>query len=257
MPIASDTMAGGPHYRRECFLAGLKHCGFEVDATPLQAPTPRDVLLVWNRSPRNDLLAKRYEAAGARVVVVENGYIGADTTGRQHYAMALGHHCGAGTWNEGPEDRWSRLGVELRPWRRSGTEIVVMPQRGIGPTGVRMPTGWTEDVARRLRKITDRPVRIRPHPGKERPDPRADLSRAHAVVIWASGAGIKSLVYGVPVFHEFPLWIGAAASRANIGSIETPLYGDRLPMLRRLAWAQWSLDEITSGEAFACLLGSR
>ncbi|MHB1086128.1 MAG: hypothetical protein ACYCZ0_00075 [Minisyncoccota bacterium] len=218
-------------------------------------PEPQDVLLVWNRHGTNDAYAARYEAAGARVIVAENGYIGTDENDDQLYALALHHHLGAGEWKEGPEDRWSRLGIELKPWRTKGHEIVVLPQRGIGSKTIAMPGGWTEDVVRRLKKITDRPVRVRLHPGMSRTDPWVDLQDAWAAVTWASGAGIKAIVYGVPVFHELASWIGHPAARFGISDVERPFLSDRLPMLRRLAWSQWKLSEVSSGEPFRHLLG--
>jgi len=247
-------MRQSPHYRRDLFLAGLARCGYAVDQPPKQNPDPCDVLLVWNRHNLNDEFAKRYEAAGARVLVAENGFIGTDGHGHQLFALALWHHLGAGSWREGAEDRWAPLNVPMRPWRAVGDEIVVLPQRGIGPLGVAMPRDWTEKVVERLKSVTHRPVRVRIHPGKSRTDPWPDLQNAWAAVTWASGAGIKAILYGVPVFHELPNWIGAPAARFGINDIEAPFLGDRLPMLRRLAWAQWRLAEIAAGEPFRWLL---
>jgi hypothetical protein len=253
-PQAADTFRDSPYYRRDAFRAGLRRAGFDVGHQPKANPDPRDVLLIWNRSPANEVYASRYEKAGARVIVAENGYIGTDSDGHILYALALNQHLGAGKWRDGAGDRWGRLGLQLSPWRRSGTEIVVLPQRGIGAPGVAMPREWPLTIVERLRKVTDRPIRVRPHPGKEKTDPFFDLTSAWAAVTWASGAGIKSIVYGVPVFHELKSWIGAPAARFGIDNIENPFLGDRLPMLRRLAYAQWTLAEIQSGEAFSWLL---
>ncbi|BCH33146.1 hypothetical protein MesoLjLc_50760 [Mesorhizobium sp. L-8-10] len=253
-PVASDTFHPSPHYRKDAFHRGLERLGYLTGHPPKQSPAPHDVLLIWNRSLSNDMHARRYEAAGARVLVAENGFIGKDRRGHQLYALALGHHLGAGTWKEGPADRWAQLGIDLAPWRNGGEEIVILPQRGIGEPGVTMPKDWTGDVVRRIRAVTCRPVRVRPHPGRERTDPFEDLKNAWAAVTWASGAGIKALIAGVPMFHEMPSWIGAPAAKFGISDIESPFVGDRLPMLRRLAWAQWTVDEIESGEPFAWLL---
>lgn len=252
--VGSDTFRGTLHYRRECFLSGLASCGYEVDQPPKREPEPQDVLLVWNRHGLNEGHADRYERAGARVIVAENGFIGADEHGNQLYALALRHHLGAGEWAQGPEDRWSPLKVSLRQWRKDGREIIVLPQRGIGPKGVAMPAGWTEDVVTRLKQVTARPIRVRNHPGASRTDPWDDLQDAWAAVTWASGAGIKAICHGVPVFHELPQWIGSLSARFGISQIEEPYLGDRLPMLERLAHAQYSIQQISSGEPFRRLL---
>lgn len=254
LPTASDTLNPSLHYRREVFQEGLKRLGYAVGHGPKANPEPHDVLLIWNRGLLNDSHAKRYEAVGARVLVTENGYFGKDRSGHQFFALALGHHLGAGAWEEGSEDRWAPLNVKLAPWRSAGREIVVLPQRGIGEPGVAMPRDWPAKIVGRLKQVTDRPIRVRPHPGKARTDPYDDLRGAWAAVTWASGAGIKSLICGIPVFHEMPTWIGGPASRLGIDDLENPFLGDRLPMFRRLAWSQWSVDEIRSGEPFRRLL---
>ncbi len=254
MKFAADTFHTSPYYRRDLFRKGLERLGYSTGYQPSMHPEPSDVLLLWNRSPHHDIYAKRYEAVGAKVIVAENGYIGSDSDGHILYAMALRHHNGAGDWRVGDEDRWAALGISLEPWRGLGTEIVVLPQRGIGEPGIAMPSGWTNDVVQRLRSITDRPVRVRPHPGKDKTDPRSDLINAWAAVTWASGAGIKAIVAGVPMFHEMPTWVGAGAALSGIDRLETPFKGDRLPMLRRLAWSQWNLAEIQRGDPFAWLL---
>ena len=69
---------------------------------------------------------------------------------------------------------------------------------------------WTVDVVSRLRRFTDREIRVRAHPGA-RPHPplTPDLADCWAAVTWGSGAGVKALCEGVPVFHELAGWIGA------------------------------------------------
>lgn len=254
--VASDTFSDSPYYRRDSFRRGLARLGYAVGRPPKERPEPNDVLLIWNRTRGNHDFASRYEKAGARVLVAENGYIGKDRDGHRLYALALGHHLGAGAWVEGAGDRWAPLGIDLLPWRAHGDEIVILPQRGIGEPGIAMPSTWVADVVRRLKEVTDRPIRIRPHPGKDKTDPGPDLQNAWAAVTWASGAGIKSIVAGIPVFHDMPTWIGGPAAKRGVDEIENPFLGDRLPMLRSLAWAQFSTEEIESGLAFRALLNA-
>lgn len=146
----------------------------------------------------------------------------------------------------------------MSPWRADGTEIVVLAQRGIGCPGVAEPRGWAHQTADILRVRTERPVRIRQHPG-ERGMATAtplehDLRNAWACVTWGSGAALKALLMGVPVFHGLKRWIGAPAALPWTDDLERPFRGDRLPMFERLAWAIWSLEEIQSGEPFRHLL---
>jgi hypothetical protein len=78
-------------------------------------------------------------------------------------------------------------------------------------------------------------------------------------VTWGSGAAIKAICAGVPVFTDWPKWIGAPAALPLSGAdIEEPLCDDaaRERMLDKLAWAQHAVAEITSGEPLRRLLSS-
>lgn len=242
------------HYARESFAEGLSKLGYRTsfDYAP---PSPGSVLVCWNRYSRDEHKIRAYEASGAQVLIAENAWIGPEEKDKHLFAICRSHHNGAGTWHVGQEDRWAKLGTELKPWRTNGDAILVLPQRGMGEEGIAQPKGWADRIEARLRRVTDRPIRFRKHPGI-RPHPEIDFSGVHAVVTWASGAGIKAIVAGVPVFYELPDWIGAPAAKLGIEEIEQPFLGDRLPMLRRLAWAMWDAEEIAAGEPFRCLLKS-
>lgn len=261
MPTALVIIRNEPSYRKEFFCDGLKVLGYDLTQNAAHVPRPDDVLIVWNRHGSHDAYARRFEAAGAKVIVAENAWIGKDPSGHKLYAMCLGHHSGRGEWRVGGDDRWARLGIGLKPWRQGGEHILVLAARGIGERGLAQPKGWENDVAGRLRSITKRPVRIRLHPGIKLklndavlPSLGPDLANCWAAVTWASGAGIKAIVEGIPVFHELQGWIGEGAARFGIKDIERPFLGDRLPMLRRMAWATWSADEIATGEPIKWLL---
>ncbi len=253
-PVASCLVRLSPHYRRDAFVLGLQRLGYRVTDKPWQPRGPGDILVTWNRHGWFNDVALQYEREGLKIIVAENGYLGKDATGHQLYALARTHHNGAGQWVEGTEDRWSSLGFELKPWREGGEHILLLPQRGIGAPGVAMPRPWLADVTRRLKAVTQRPIKVRPHPGAVRSQPYDDLKGAWAAVIWGSGAGLKSMIAGVPVFHDMPNWIGAPAATFGVENIENPKMGDRLPTFRRVAHAQWTVAEIASGEPFKRLL---
>jgi hypothetical protein len=243
-----------PQYRRAAFVEGLQRVGYTIVATPPRPIRGRDLAVIWNRYGYGDLLARRYEQAGARVIVAENGYLGRDWRGEHWYALACHAHNGAGTWPDNGPARWDALNVALEPWR-TGREIVVLGTRHIGPEGIREPPGWAARMCAQLQRQTERPVRLRVHPGESACVPLAsDLADAWAVVTWGSGAALKALAMGVPVFFAFPRWIGAPAARRIERGIHERAEVDRLPMFRRLAWAMWRTDEIAAGEPFRCLL---
>lgn len=256
-PIAYSFLREQPHYRSEAFHAGLRACGFDVRQRQYPAPVgPGDVVLVWNRYGQGEIYAKAGERAGATVLVAENGYLGADAAGVQLYALSAGQHNGAGWWVPGDAERLAGQGIALQPWRASGDHILVLPSRGVGPAGIGQPASWVDIATADLRRRTDRPIRVRLHPGTETPPTtlEQDLNGAWAVVTWGSGAAIKALALGVPAFHAMPAWIGAPAALPLTADLEAPFLGDRVPMFERLSGAQASLDEIASGQAFRRLL---
>lgn len=250
MRRALSWLRPAPVYRAARFAAGLQAAGFKV-VHDLPDPRPGDALLIWNRYGHYDLEAKRFERAGASVLVAENSYLAGEIPGRWH-ALALWHHAGAGTWLPNGPERWDALRVELKPWRTSG-EVLIISQRSIGEPGIASPLGWEQAIQKQVGG------RIRPHPGKNPPavSLEADLAAARCVVTWASSAALVALLYGVPVFHAMPRWIGAEASKplSEWGSESKRDDAARLAMFRRLIWAQWRIEEIESGDAFRHLLG--
>jgi hypothetical protein len=265
MPTATVLIRPVPSYRHDAFRAGLERLGYAL-ADRNSRPGPEDILVTWNRKPTERGATAAMEAAGGRVIIAENGYIGRSPDGKKLYALALRSHNGAGHWNIGGPERlahqmatgWAPHGIELKPWRAAGEFLLLLPQRGIGEQGVAMPPNWIGHTQSLLRQRTKREIRIRRHPGDNKADPWPDFVGAHAALTWGSGAAIKALVAGIPVFHGLPRWIGAGAAKPITPrlDVEAPAMSDadRVAMLERLAWAQWSADEIASGEAFKWLL---
>lgn len=238
-------------YRAERFRAGLQAAGFRL-CQAIPDPRPGDVVVAWNRYGQYDAECRRFERAGASVLVTENGYLAGRVPGKWH-ALALGHHAGAGVWvDKGPE-RWDALGVNLAPWRTGGGETVILGQRSIGEAGIASPRGWEQDVQARIGG------RIRPHP--HRNDAAVplvdDLCNAGRVVTWASSAALVALMFGIPVFYGMLGWLGAGAALPLSEWGAEPACDDaaRLAMFRRLIWAQSTVEEIEGGEAFRRLLG--
>jgi hypothetical protein len=239
-------------YRRTIFEKGLRAAGYSL-TNELSAPKAGDVVVMWNRYGPNEIIARNFERAGARVVVVENGYLGKTWNGDRWFALSLGQHAGAGKWNVGGDDRWDSLNIKFPAWRSAGGDVVILAQRGIGSPLVRSPESWAQKVQAQIGG------RVRAHPGKKSPvlSLKEDLANASCVVTWASSAALSALTLGVPVWYDFPHWIGAQAARrlSQWGEAQARCSDeDRLAMFRRLIWAMWREPEIESGEAFRKLL---
>lgn len=238
-------------YRRDAFCRGLASAGFTV-TSDVREPRPDDALVIWNRYGKYHEEALRFEAAGARVVVAENGYLGKEWLGAQWFSLALSHHAGAGQWFPLGADRWDSFGASLAPFRENGNEALILGQRGIGESGIASPAGWEQ----RTQRQTGARIRVHPDLGVTKRTLADDLQNASCVITWASSAALTALLMGVPVFYEFPRWIGAYAGLPVWAWGEEPLRDEhaRLAMFRKLAWSIWRTREIERGDAFAHLL---
>lgn len=243
---ALNLLRNGPHYRKEAFAAGLKAAGYTLTDS-LPRPQACDALLIWNRYGAHAEFARMFEAAGAKIFVAENSPLpvqDAYSIARDHVAMT------GGLIYTGLGDRFAKLGINLLPWRSWNGGPVIMAQRQIGHPTVASPANWAETVRAKIGG------RIRQHPGTGPAVPLEEhLADASCVVTWSSAAAIRALILGVPVWHAHPAFVGAPASRMLTQWRIVPHRMDdaaRLQVMQRLAWAVWTLDEITAGEPFKC-----
>lgn len=236
-----------PVYRRDAVIAGLKRTGWTIGDKP-------DLLVIWNRYGRFHEAANQVEHRGGSVIVMENGYFGRDTKGGPWYAIGRDHHQSTPI-TVGGRERIGRMPAKIQPWRDGGSEIVILAQRGIGEPGIRQPDGWPQHALRRVSEISNRPVRIRHHPGKTESLPLlTDLKNAWCVVTWASGAAIKALAAGIPVVYGYRHWIaGMGGVYIDDWDGSTPR-GDREAAMNRCAWGTWSVDEISQGDPWKFLV---
>lgn len=274
MPTAHVLIRKEPYYRRQAILDGLKRLGYEItdsSRAPSTSPSPpppdsrSDLLVLWNKKiGREEDWADEFEQLGGTVIVMENGYL--QKFDKTMYAISVHGHNGAGWFPEDLSiDRFTPLGFVQQPWRTDGKHILVCGQRGVGSKEMASPSGWAQRVKANLelrfmeRGFPTREVRMRPHPGNMAPRvPLTDeLRNAFGCVIWSSACGVRALVEGIPVFYDAPHWI--CADVAHRISKLAPGYQKPIAYthehvkreLNHMAWGQWSVTEIESGEPFA------
>jgi len=246
-----------PHYRRYAFESGLKRLGYTIG--PIVDPTPNDVFVSWNLYSGRKTRANQFKAAGAKVLVAENGYYGKDNEDRQYYALARDGHNGSGKWYTGDEDRLSHFNIYFKAWREEGKYILVCPQRGIGPPDFAMPKSWPDEIVAQLKKMTTLPIKLRPHPGNKPAEiPLSeDLKDAARLVVWSSNSSIAALIEGIPTYFCAPHIVteGACLSFNNHQGVERSVFNDgRTSAFHRMSWAQWSVEELENGFPFEYLL---
>jgi hypothetical protein len=257
--IAVNTIREQPHYRRAAFDIGLQHLGYTMvkDGKPTG---PTDLILLWNLHGGNEQRRDEWERQGGTALIVENGYIGKDAEGRQLYAISVHAHNGAGWFPQGPEDRFSALGIELAPWRGDSGHILVAGQRGIGSRLMASPHGWEDKTAHLLKAMGHKELLIRRHPGRFQPPTtlEADLACARLCAIWSSGSGVRALTMGVPVVHWAPHWICSGSAGRRPEAIAAPVRDDsrRLAALQHMAHGQWTVAEIEAGLPFERILSN-
>ncbi len=200
-------------------------------------------------------------SSGKRAVIIERGYVDRD----DHYAVGYdGLNGRADFCNAGArDDRWLKLGRALQPWKkpRGKTYLVV----GQVPWDASVQhidfVAWCSNVVAVIQNLDPRSeIVFRPHPlalektpyilGTERSEGplEHDLEHADIVVTFNSNVGVDAAIAGVPVVAldaGSMIW-GRAPDRLDA---ET-LWWDRKQWANEIAYAQWTLDEMSWGAAW-------
>lgn len=146
-----------------------------------------------------------------------------------------------------PEDRWNarKASKIVRPWQKGGRHIVIAaPTRTYAR--FHRTENWIADTIDALARVTDRQLVIRDKEQYKRRPIQMDLEGAHALVTHGSNAAVEAAILGCPVFVH-PDSAAALVGQTDITKIERPIYPDREPWLRSLAYCQFSETELVDG----------
>jgi hypothetical protein len=182
--------------------------------------------------------------------------------------------------NQTPDPaRWNQIqqhyGLELKPWRASGNHILLCLQRDGGwSMGGWDVIDWAIKAIVEIRKYSDRPIRIRPHPGDKRAAKYCDrllklcqgrrltkieisqstwsltqdFTNCWAVVNHNSSPGVAAVIEGIPLILTDPLRSQAHdVATVGIHCIENPLMPDRTDWIQRISQFHWSHEELRTG----------
>ena len=250
---------------------GLTQIGLQVDHHNMDA----DVAVIWSflwagRMLPNKQVYEHYTRTGRNVLIAEVGMLDRGIT----WKLCLNSTVDRGTYGKGIDpDRATKLGLKLKPWTNSGTNILIALQRsdsGQWSHGPKMEV-WLQDTVNHLRNFTNRPIVVRPHPrqsvampaGVTVQQPRklatdkfnfeSALTDTWAVINYSSGPGSLAVIAGVPAF----VGLGSLASSVGnltMNNIENPNRPDRTKWLNEIAHTEWTVDEIATGLPLARLL---
>ena len=217
-----------------------------------------DLLSAWGYRRSREMLVQK--KSGRRTLIMERAYLG-----DRFSWTSLGYDGLNGTADfcnkDVPDDRaqmWS-----LDDWRQGGDYALVIGQVHGDKSldGINI-NGW---VSRTLKAAVSKYKRVvyRPHPlQRVRQNPsipsgveidRSEtiddaLSGAICCITYSSNSGVNAVAAGVPVVSE-----GKCSMVADISSrsvLDPLIMPDRSDWLRRIAYAQWTPEELRSGEAW-------
>ena len=186
---------------------------------------------------------------------------------------ATGIYC-----NDSPgEENWANMrrnyNMDLKPWRTTGSHILITLQRPLGWSmrGVNLET-WLQSTFSKIRTYTDRPIKLRWHPGdwkafpKYEPmlkkynatlspqevDIKQDLINCWALVCHNSTPSAVAPIEGIPAFiTDDPSYSqGGDIANTDFSRLENPLMPDREQWIRKLAQCHWSFDDVQSGRCW-------
>jgi hypothetical protein len=150
-------------------------------------------------------------------------------------------------------DRFNALSIEIKPWRKSGRNILVCPpDHNFAMLHGFDEVAWLKNTLLTIAKHSSRPVTVRTRSTSSNKPLAADLSNAWAVVTYASNAAVEAVIAGVPVFC-----LAECAARrmglTDLAELERPVYPDREQWAYNLAANQWTLAEMAAGELWRAI----
>jgi hypothetical protein len=250
------TLAANPHSAKQRFFRDLVQKGLEAHGVKVYhalhrgEPIQTRCVACWSW-----VNGQRFRDQGHSVLVLERGYLG----NRQAWtSLAWNGLNNRGTVPPVPDDggeRFDRFHAGLlQPWDPQGDYVLLIGQ-------VADAMSVLDDDAlhawylSQVQRPWDVPVRFRPHPHAHVISPVRDVPgapviegdfkevvrRARDVVTFNSSAAVDALL------------AGKRTEAFDAGSIAWPCIAggmDRTTWAHRLAWRQWSFDELSSGLAF-------
>lgn len=240
-------------------IEGLRANGIAAIASPNRAVANTDLIVCWGWR-----IAEPLVRAGKKVLIMERGYIGDRF---KYSSLAWNGLNGYGRFAEIDDGgkRFSEV-AELKPWKQDGDFVLVMGQvPGDQSLKGKSLIPWYEKVINEASTHYDMPVFFRAHPLAYKrgtfPPPRGAgvvncslelaLEKAAVVVTFNSNSGVDAAISGTPVVAYDEGSMAWPVSTHNVLEISRPC---RENWAYKLAWKQWTIEEIKSGLALSYLI---
>lgn len=271
-------LSGDPVHDRT-LKAFYEGCPEEKKLLDLKEYEPSEVAVIFGvykskvpkSIPRGEVFRQQRDK-NLDVIVLETGYINRGDGPNHHYAAGFNGLNGRADFkNKGmPADRAIKLrkehGLRCLDWRKDGKHILLCGQVP-WDASVEMCSNypeWLLWMAGQIKYHTKREVRFRPHPLAQMPPIkgctystvpiREDFQDCWAVVTFNSNSAVEGVIEGIPAFTFDAGAMAKEVSSQWLQELERPYTPDRHAWLDNLAYCQWTLDELGSGETWKHLL---
>jgi hypothetical protein len=258
----------------QSFLESCK----KFNITPIENSMTADCALIWSvlwqgRMEKNQLVYEHYRKQGKPVFIIE---VGALDRGRT-WKVSLNNITKYGEYanKENLElDRSKKLGINLvykKIDQNAPILIAAQHENSLQWTSPLTVRNWIIEQIEKIRKFTDRPIVVRPHPrffignftGKNvfmsmptkiaNTYDKYDLDFDYSLVInYNSGVAVQAAINGTPVItDDSSLAHAVSSSLDQINEIALP---DRTEWFEKIVHTEWTQEEITSGVPLERLL---
>lgn len=237
-----------------------------------------DIAVIWSVLWNGRMMSNKqiYEQARKEkrpILIAEVGNLIRNHTWRLslNHVNALGYF---GNDDDLSLNRPLKLGLTLKPIkekRKNHILIACQHQKSLQWEGLPDTESWLIDIIDNLKKYTDRPIVVRPHPRSKINFTRLknikienpiklhntyddfDINYdCHVLLNHNSGPSIQALINGVPIVCDrtslaFPL-------STMIENIDDATVNDRTDWFIRLCHTEWTVDEVKTGEPLKRIL---
>ena len=230
-----------------------------------------DAAVIWSvlwhgRMAANQKVYEHYKQTGRPVVIIETGALYRGHT----WKVAVNNITADGYYGHTENLDWDRpkkLGINLANNLSNNPAVLIAAQHGrsLQLSEIADQETWITDIIQQLRKVTDRPIHVRPHPRYRlnwnqlpkdikinQPILKANTYDSfdihfdyHAVVNYNSGPGIQAAIAGAkPIVDKSSL---AHPVSIDIAAIEQSYTIDREQWLTEVCHTEYTLQELKSG----------
>ena len=257
----------------EKFIKSLRASGEQVYEN--QHMQDGDVAVIWSvlwqgRMRKYKEIWDRYRNKNKPVIVIEVGGIKRNET----WKIGInGVNREADFANQDADAiRWKKFNTNLLPWKQTGEDIIICGQHTNSHQWRNNPpmSTWFDQQITEIRKYTDRPIVIRPHPrnhvtldikkfknvkvvSPQRDNKTYDdtdlterLKSAWALVSHSSNPAITAVMHGIPVYVSESS-LSYDVGNSSYQNINNPKMPERQQWANKLAYTEWWPDEIEQG----------